>query len=201
MPETVTKLYSDHDDALLVGAIKSGDRESFARLVAKYRESVIRICRGYVGSYEDAEDLAQEVFVELFRSISGFRGDSRFSTWLYRLAVNKSLNFLRYHKKRFRVYRSSESTGEDSLFSAPAETESDAAVVTSDHRRALRGALGRLPENQRTAFILNKYEELSYNDVAAVMETTLSTVESLIFRARQNLQKYLSDYYKKNVRG
>jgi RNA polymerase sigma-70 factor (ECF subfamily) len=197
----VTKLFSDHDDTLLVDAVKSGDRDSFVRLVTKYRESVIRICRGYVGSYEDAEDLAQEVFVELFRSISRFRGDSQFSTWLYRLAVNKSLNFLRYHKKRFRVYRSSESAGEDSLLNAPGETWSDNTVVEADHRRALRGALDRLPENQRTAFILNKYEELSYNDVAAVMETTLSTVESLIFRARQNLQKYLSDYYEKNVRG
>jgi RNA polymerase sigma-70 factor (ECF subfamily) len=197
----VTKLFSDHDDAFLVDAIKSGDRTSFVRLVTKYRESVIRICRGYVGSHEDAEDLAQEVFVELFRSISKFRGDSRFSTWLYRLAVNKSLNFLRYHKKRFRVYRSSESTGEESLLNSPGEAESDTAVVDSDHRMALRRALDRLPDNQRTAFILNKYEELSYNDVAAVMDTTLSTVESLIFRARQNLQKYLSDYYEKNIRG
>jgi RNA polymerase sigma-70 factor (ECF subfamily) len=197
----VTKLFSDHDDILLVDAVKSGDRDSFARLVTKYRASVIRICRGYVGSYEDAEDLAQEVFVELFRSISRFRGDSRFSTWLYRLAVNKSLNFLRYHKKRFRVYRSSESPGEESLINSPGEAESDTAVVDSDHRRALREALDKLPDNQRTAFILNKYEELSYNDVAAVMDTTLSTVESLIFRARQNLQKYLSDYYEKNIRG
>ncbi|MCA1756227.1 MAG: sigma-70 family RNA polymerase sigma factor [Bacteroidales bacterium] len=197
----MTKLFPDHDDRLLVDAVKSGNKDSFALLVAKYRESVIRICRGYVGSYEDAEDLAQEVFVELFRSISKFRGDSRFSTWLYRLAVNKSLNYLRYHKKRFRVYRSSESAGEESLINSPGEAESDAPVVESDHRRALREALDKLPENQRTAFILNKYEELPYNDVAAVMATTLSTVESLIFRARQNLQKYLSDYYEKNIRG
>lgn len=196
----MTKIISDHDDTILVDAVKNGDTDSFARLVAKYRESVIRICRGYVGSYEDAEDLAQEIFVELFRSISKFRGDSRFSTWLYRLAVNKSLNYLRYHKKRFRVYRSSESTGEESLINSPGEAESDTEVVESDHRKALRGALGKLPDNQRTAFILNKYEELSYNDVAAVMATTLSTVESLIFRARQNLQKYLSDYYEENIR-
>lgn len=196
----MTKQYSDQEEKILVDALKSGDRDSFAHMVTRYRESVIRICRGYVGSHEDAEDLAQEVFVEVYRSISKFRGDSQFTTWLYRMAVNKSLNYLRYHKKRFRIYKSAESASEETLMNFPDDARTDIGVIESDHRKALREALDKLPESQRTAFILNKYEELSYNEVAAVMETTLSTIESLIFRARQNLQKYLSDYYETHMR-
>lgn len=195
----MAKQYSDHEDRLLVDALKGGERDSFALMVTKYRESVIRICRGYVGSYEDAEDLAQEVFIEVYRSISKFRGDSQFTTWLYRMAVNKSLNYLRYHKNRFRLYKSGESAGEETLINHPDDIRTDDGAIDSDHRTALREALDKLSENQRTAFILNKYEELSYNEVADVMESTLATIESLIFRARQNLRKHLSDYYEKHM--
>lgn len=195
----MNKLNQKRDEAILVAALKSGDRDAFSTIVTEYRESVIRICRGYVGSKEDAEDIAQEIFIEIYRSAASFRGDSSLSTWIYRMAINRALNWVRDNRKKFRVYRSGMAENERVLENSAGENEGDAESTNADHRKALRFAIDKLPSNQKRAFILNKYEDLSYNEIADILGISLSSVESLLFRAKRNLQSSLSTYYKKNL--
>ena len=191
------------NEKVLLDALAKGDRDAFEWLVERYQAKVLRTCTGFVHSKSDADDIAQEVFIEVFRSVGGFRGQSDISTWIYRIAVNKSLNFLRSKARRkvlpFLFDREGETQRghlepvSDSSMSPEHEVERD------DQRRALDKALASLPEKQRIAFVLHKYDDLSYKEVAGIMEATESSVESLIFRARQSLQKKLFAFYKKDI--
>ena len=154
---------------------------------------------GILQNTEDAEDIAQEVFIQVYHSVAQFKGDSKVSTWLYRITVTKSLDFLRSkkRKKRFAFVQSlfgaesKEPLVEQASFVHPGgqlEKKETAAILLK--------AIDKLPENQKTAFTLHKVEGLSYQEVAEVMEASLSSVESLLFRAKSNLQSYLKDYYK-----
>ena len=186
----------------LLEQVVSGDQNAFRLLVDKYQILVFNTCLGFVGNRQSAEDLSQDVFIEMHRSISKFRGDSRLSTWLYRIAVNKSLNYIRDNKKHMMVrsierffYGEKEEKldVEDQMFGTP-----DAPLEQQQHARYLSKAIQSLPENQQIAFNLNKFEDLSYKQIAEVMDVSLSTVESLIHRAKKNLQKRLASYYKEN---
>lgn len=188
-------------DNELIDRIKSGDRDAFKNVVLNYQKKVINTCNGFLHNIQDAEDVAQEVFTEMYLSANKFRGDSAISTWLYRIAVNKSLNYIRDNKKT-RNLKSIDSfyTGEDSksLEIAVEDSEqSDYIIENSDRKRNLFNAINSLPENQKTAFILNKYEDLSYKEIADVMKISLSSVESLLFRGKKNLQSKLIECYKK----
>ncbi len=180
----------------MISALIDGEDSAYRHIIAKYREPVIRLCRGFTGSADDAEDLAQDVFIEVFRSVGRFKGRSSLSTWIYRIAVNKSINFVRDSKKRDHDDNTStaEIEGKDNDDSA------DSHLMQKEHARALHRALDRLPELQRTAFVLSKYEDMSYSGIAEIMNTSISAVESLLFRAKRNLQKHLYDYYEKNIK-
>jgi len=184
----------------LIDKIQKGDREAFNKLVLEYQQMVFNTCMGFVHSKADADDLSQEVFIEVYQSIAKFRKDSKISTWIYRIAVNKSLNFIRSQKKHS-VLRSIESffsTSENSQLEIPENTnhQADAGVETEEQKEVLSKALNALAENQRIAFVLNKYEDLPYKEIAEIMDISLSSVESLIFRAKKNLQKKLLNFYK-----
>jgi len=187
----------------LIAAIKSGDHGAFRFLVEEYQDKVIRICKGFVHSITDAEDIAQEVFIEVYQSVNKFRGDSGLSTWIYRIAVNKSHNFLRSVSRgkivSFFEYPGTEKpvTANDPV--ASPEFCPDDDLRKSEQAEAVKQALDGLPSKQRTAFVLSKYEDLTYKEIAAVMDVTIPSVESLIFRAKQNLQKRLYIFYKKNI--
>ncbi len=189
-------------DKELLEQVVSGDQNAFRLLVDKYQILVFNTCLGFVGNRQSAEDLSQDVFIEMHRSISKFRGDSRLSTWLYRIAVNKSLNYIRDNKKHLMVrsierffYGEKEEKldMEDQMFGTPDDT-----LEQQQHARSLSKAIQSLPENQQIAFNLNKFDDLSYKQIAEVMDVSLSTVESLIHRAKKNLQKRLASYYKEN---
>jgi RNA polymerase sigma-70 factor, ECF subfamily len=191
-------LQSVTEDQLISG-IKSGDESAFRELVETFQKQVFNNCNALVHNTHDADDLSQEVFIEVFRSAGNFRGDSKLSTWVYRIAVNKSLNHIRQLKRRnwlhlfedFFTTKSPQHSADDS--SLPSE-----AIENSQRASQLHQAIDSLAENQRTAFLLNKYEELSYRQIAEVMQTTVPAVESLIHRAKSNLQKKLFNAYKKN---
>jgi len=182
-----------------IESLKNGDSRTFRELVDKYQLPVRNTCLGIIRNRHDAEDIAQDVFVEVFRSINSFRSDSKLSTWIYRIAVNKSINFVNKKKREKWL-----SPLED-LFAGRNEREFHASpdvLPSSDlekqqRERNLYKALDSLPENQRIAFTLNKYEELSYQEISEVMNLSLSSVESLIHRAKVNLQKKLWNCYKK----
>ena len=182
----------------LVGGLKNGEETAFRELVNRYQGKVYNTCLGFVKREEDADDLAQEVFIEIHRSIRNFRMEASLSTWIYRIAVNKSLEFLRRKKLRNRIsnlFRTdSEKPVEIPDFNHPGvlEERKEAAKVLFE-------AIGRLSEYQKTAYTLHKIEGLSYEQIAALMQKTLLSVQSLIHRARINLQKDLRTYYVKNM--
>jgi RNA polymerase sigma-70 factor (ECF subfamily) len=186
-----------------VEKIIAGDRSAFEELINEYKDSVMRTCMGFVHNYTDAEDISQEVFIEIYQSIGKFRGDSKLSTWIYRITVNKSLNFIRKNKKH-NVLKSIESfftgnnDGSSSIDIADEKAETKTRIEQTETADVLAKAIDSLAKNQKIAFTLHKYDDLSYKQIAEVMELSLSSVESLIHRAKTNLQKKLINYYKAN---
>ena len=189
------------DEAQLIKGIQEGDRKSFQILVETHQRMVVNTCLAIVHNKADAEDLAQDVFLEIFRTAENFRGDSKISTWLYRIATNRALNLIRNNKRK-RFFQSIEDTftggrNRASEISENHGDQPDRNITDQQRSDMLHQAIDRLPEKQRIAFTLNKYEELPYQQIAEVMEISLSSVESLIHRAKKNLQVQLLDCYKK----
>ena len=193
------------DQDHLIIKLKSGDESAYRWLIETYHTRVISLCNQYLHDPAEAEDLAQDVFVEVIESIHRFRGDAAIATWIYRIAVNKSLNRKKRLARKKRLFPGNDSSGVHETEQTVTSTGSDAQqrpdhqMEQEEDRKALKQAIDKLPENQRTAFLLSKYEELPYKEIAEVMNTSLSAVESLLFRARLNLQKHLKHYLEKNM--
>ena len=190
------------DDLDIIQKLKSGDDETFRLVVEKYQKIVLNCSYKFLRDRESAEDLTQEVFLEVFESIHSFRGSSRLSTWIYRIAVTKSLNRLKYlkRKKRFAIMVSLFDRDEaEERFAAPDHTSPHHELENRERAEILHQALGTLPDNQRIAFTLSKYEEMSYEEISLIMNTSVPSVESLIHRAKTNLKKKLTRYYEKQL--
>lgn len=172
------------DDQEAVLACQRGEREAFGRLVERYQRDVYRLCYRYVDNHQDANDMAQEVFLRAYRAIDKFRGDSSFSTWIYRIAVNTCLNF--------RSQRRPESEPlEESLPDGSRSAADD--VLRRERARIVRGAVARLPERQRATLILKVYHDLTHEEVAEVLGSSVGTVKANLFHAMGNLRKLLAD--------
>ncbi len=191
-------------DQELIEGILRRDRKAFQYLVNNYQKQVIKTACYFVGNMEDAEDLSQEIFLDIIHSMDSFKKSSSLSTWIYRITVNKSLNMVKRHKRRGMMLRI------ESLFKTPdgRETgmtpEPHVSPADFEHKEKcelLQAAIGRLPENQRIAFVLNKFDDQTYKQIAEIMKIGLPAVESLIHRAKANMQKHLiihfSEYQKK----
>lgn len=190
------------DEQELIQAIQAGDDRAFQTLVEQFEVMVVNTCKGFVHQLDDAEDLAQDVFIEIFYSAHKFRGDSKLSTWIYRIAVNKSLNFIRDNRRRKFFHSIGDSLFGGKELDVPTSATADRPdlEVENDQRRQnLYRAIDELPERQRVAFSLSKFEELSYREISEVMDLSVSSVESLIHRAKLNLQKKLYQCYKKGL--
>lgn len=177
----------------LIKGLKRGDEDSFRWLVDHMQAPVYNTILGIVQSVPDAEDLAQDVFVQVFRSISQFKGESKLSTWIYRIATTKSLDFLRSKKskKRFAFLYRLGIPGERQEVELP-EFHHPGVIAEQKERAAqLFRAVAQLPDNQKTAFILTRMEQMSHAEVGEVMKLTVPAVESLLHRARTNLRKIL----------
>ncbi len=168
------------DEREAVEACQRGEREAFDRLVERFQRDVYRLCYRYVNNHEDANDVAQEVFLKAYRAIRRFRGDSSFSTWLYRIAVNTCLNF-----------RSARKPQTEELPEALADPRAGvAASLESDEQaRRVRDAIRRLPEKQRATLILKVYHDLTHEEVARILGSTVGTVKANLFHALGNLRK------------
>lgn len=179
----------------LIYRLKNREPEAFKELVESRKDRVYNVCLGFLHQPEDADDVAQEVFIQVYESIPGFREDSKLDTWIYRITVTKCLDYLRKKKRRDRW---SALTGQEN--GEPADTTEGAhpgvALENREQSVYLFRAIDRLPENQRAVIVLRHFEGLSYNEIATVMDTTHATVQSLLFRARQNLKKQLGKWYK-----
>jgi RNA polymerase sigma-70 factor, ECF subfamily len=188
------------NDEQLIAQVIEGDVEAFRQLIDKYQLLVHKTCFNILRHKEDTEDTVQEVFIESFESIHLFRKESKFSTWLYRIAINKSLNHLRKHKWKKTVSSIETFFGGDKNTTLevvdPNSHNAPETIDYSERTRVLQSAINSLPENQRIAFTLCKYDELSYQEISDIMNLSFSSVESLIHRAKMNLQKKLINYYK-----
>lgn len=182
----------------LVELALAGNQRAFAQLVGAYKQMVFRTAMGFLHNEDDAADLAQEVFVQLFRSLAEFRGDARLSTWLYRITVNRALNELRNRNSRSWLNRLSQFwEAEPEKLPVSASERADDLLLNNERAHILHRAIDSLPENQRTAFVLNKFDELSYAEIAEVMQLSIPSVESLLHRAKKSLQTKLIYFYKK----
>ncbi|MBM3162042.1 MAG: RNA polymerase sigma factor [Chlorobi bacterium] len=180
--------------------VTSGD-ELFRALVAEHQEMVLNTCNRFVMNREDAEDLAQDVFVEVYRSLENFRQESKLSTWIYRIAVTKSLDHLRRLKRKKRFSSLRRIIGIDDPaeeLPSPADDTPERALAGKETLHILQEALNMLPDNQKTAFLLSKQEGYSNSEIADILQTSVSAVESLIHRAKKNLHEKLSRHYKNN---
>lgn len=180
--------------------LKNADELAFRYLVEKYQDKVFNTCLGFLRNTEEAEDITQEVFIEIYQSIASFRAEAKVGTYLYRIAVNKSLDFLRKQKRQKRFGFLLSIFGMEEQIHSPAATvfEHPGVLLENKERASLLfEKMEELPERQKVAFTLHKVDGLSYQEIAEVMELSVSSVESLIFRAKQNLQKKLRSYYEK----
>jgi RNA polymerase sigma-70 factor (ECF subfamily) len=167
-----------------VARSRRGEREAFDQLVLRYQRDVYRLCYRYVNNHEDANDLAQEAFVKAWRGIGRFRGESSFSTWLYRIAVNACLNF---RARRRPVVQELPDALADPLPDAQVRVEGE------DVARRVRSAVSRLPEKQRATLILKIYHELKHEEVAEVLGSTVGTVKANLFHALGNLRRLMAE--------
>jgi RNA polymerase sigma-70 factor (ECF subfamily) len=170
-------------DREAVEACQRGEREAFDQLMERYQRDVYRLCYRYVNNHEDANDMAQEVFIKAYRALGRFRGESSFSTWLYRIAVNTCLNF-----------RASRRPAGEEL---PEGLADGAATVgeqmeKDEKAQQVRQAVRRLPEKQRATLILKIYHDLTHQEVALILGSTVGTVKANLFHALSNLRRMMA---------
>lgn len=187
------------EERLLIKQVKEGNRDAFRILVANHHQMVIRICMSFLNQQEDAEDVAQEVFIEIFKSMPTFREESSLSTWLYRMAVNKSLDFIRQKKRKKRGYGLLTHMEYSDLanLSVSNDTDSDMLLEEEERRQILLSVMSQLPERQRIALTLSKLEELPQKEVAQIMDVSEGSVESLLVRGKKKLKELLLPHKEK----
>ena len=180
--------------------LQSGKQSAYSQLIDDYQQKVFATCISFVPNKEDAEDIAQEVFIEVFNSIHKFKGDSKLSTWIYRITTNKCFEFIRKKntKKRFAFMQSilgneipMDKTSYFTEFNHPG-----IVLENKERNETLFHAINQLPEIQRVVFTLHKIDGKSYKEISEIIKKSVSSVESLMFRAKKNLQKLLENFYK-----
>lgn len=190
------------DEKKLVKALIDGSEEAFRTLIDLFQEKVLNTALGFVPNYQDAEDITQEVFVEVFRSVARFREEAKLSTWVYRIAVTKSLAFIRHRKRKKRINFFKALIGlDDHELSAVSDKFNHPGIQLENKERTklLFEQIDQLPENQRIAFVLQKVEDKSQKEISEIMQMSESAVESLLFRAKKKLKQKLEHYYRKNM--
>ncbi len=187
------------EEAVLVKRARRGDLTAYDELVRRYQERIYATVYHMTANHEDANDLAQEAFIKGFQALKSFKGGSSFYTWVYRIAVNKTINFLKQRKNRAQM------SLDDLDFNAEHDPDLVALISEKTPRREigltelqekLNVAMLKLSEPHRLVVTLHDVQGLSHEEIAKIMECNIGTVRSRLFYARQQLQAYLSDYLK-----
>lgn len=190
---------SDPDAALML-RVKRGDRAAFAELVDKYKQPVMNFIFRRLRDETEAEDLAQNVFLQVYKSRGRYKQTAKFSTWIFTIAHNLTLNELRRRSRH--PAESLEETHPESEEQAPRQIEDKSQVAAPDNvlqgelAQKIDEALNELPENQRSAVLLCRQEDLSYDQIAKILRCSLSATKSLIHRGRETLKEKLKPYLK-----
>lgn len=172
------------DDLTLVHACRAGRRDAFDLIVQRHQRQVYQLCYRFVGNHEDASDLAQDAFIRAYRGLHSFKGDSAFSTWLYRVAVNVCLNRVGSRGPRLAAL---EIADRPDLRVERADT----MLLRRERAAEVRAAIARLPRKQRAALILRVYHELSHEAIAEIVGSSVGAVKANFFHALANLRKLL----------
>ena len=173
------------DDRELVETCLAGHREAFGILVERHQRRIYQLCYRFAGTHEDASDLAQDVFVRAFRGLHGFKGQSAFTTWLYRIAVNVCLN--RMASRRPETVQIDGREIVDVAADHPA-----GALLRAETARQVRAAIARLPPKQRATLILRVYHDLPHDQIARIFGSSVGAVKANFFHALANLKKLLT---------
>ena len=189
----------EDDDIKLFLEFQRGNKQSFEKLLDKYEKPVINFIYHIVGNREDAEDLAQEVFLRIYQSAKNYKPTAKFSTWLYRIAVNISIDHKRKPANKLQAITDSLDkqivTDENEITKEIADTSKNLPENILEQKRideTVRSALLSLPSNQRIALTLIVYENKSYREISEILGYSVSSVESLLFRTRQSLKQKLA---------
>ena len=186
-----------------VKELQIGSQKAFGQLLDAYQQKVFGTCISFIPNKEDAEDVAQEVFITVFRSIHSFKGNSKLSTWIYKIATNKCLEFIRKKnaKKRF-AFMQTILGNEIPLDKTSYFTEVNHPGILLENKEKsviIFKAIDTLTENQRVVFTLAKIDEKSYQEIVFITGKSLSSVESILFRAKKSLQQKLENFYKNDI--
>jgi RNA polymerase sigma-70 factor (ECF subfamily) len=182
------------DDFTLMERIGEEDHLAFRQLIERHQNAVIGTIAKMLGNPSEAEDIAQQVFLRIWKNAKRYRPDAKFTTYLFTITRNLVFNETRRLSRRKEV--SSDQREEDSnyLIEANPDRQPDAELLQAELQRAVDAAIASLPETQRMAVVLRRYEQLSYEEIAVVLEISVSAVKSLLFRARSTLRESLSTY-------
>ena len=177
---------------------KQYSEDDFANIVNERQQMVYNTALGIVQNEEDAEDITQEVFLKVYQELQNFRKESSLSTWIYRITITTALDFEKQKKRHKRGGLMQRVFGYAEVDEKPDFFHPGVVLDKKEDAAVLFMAMKKLPEKQRTAFLLHKMEGLTNNEIAVIMETTLLAVESLQVRAKNNLRTHLKEYYKKH---
>jgi RNA polymerase sigma-70 factor (ECF subfamily) len=186
----------DAEDVRLMGLAATGDMAAFEQLVERHQRMVIGTVGRMLGTNSDAEDIAQQVFVRVWKNVKRYEPRAKFTTWLLKITRNLVFNELRRRSRHPAVPLQSETDEEERPLKDEHAVSPDATLLEHELQEAVDAAIAQLPETQRMAVILRRYEELSYEEIAQTLDQSVSAVKSLLFRARtelrENLKRYLS---------
>jgi len=182
----------------LINKVKSGDTHAFKKLFESYKDQIYNLCFRFVNTREEAEDLCQEVFFKIYKSIDSFKSRSKLSTWIYRITVNLCLNYKRKENKFRRLFEGDSFEGFGSELnenlSAPLCDRPDFFLEQKEREKIVQQAINSLPSNQRVALILQRYEGMSIQEIAEVLGCSVSSIQSRLSRAKENLCKRLMPF-------
>jgi RNA polymerase sigma-70 factor (ECF subfamily) len=184
----------DAEDVRLMGLAGAGDTAAFEQLVERHQRLVIGTVGRMLGSPSDAEDIAQQVFVRVWKNVTRYEPRAKFTTWLLKITRNLVFNELRRRSRHPAVPLQSQTDEEERPLKDEHAVSPDATLLEHELQEAVDAAIARLPETQRMAVILRRYEELSYEEIAEALDQSVSAVKSLLFRARTELRESLKHY-------
>lgn len=180
------------EEKSLIKNLKAKNEEAFKILVEKYKDLVYNTIIPIIQNIDDADDLTQEVFIQIYKSIKNFKEKSSLSTWIYKISISKAYEHLRYKKRKKRfsilvnIFRE-----DDSLIDIPDFHHPGIQLEQKENAKILFDAIEKLPDNQKKAYILKNIQGLSYKKISDIMEKSVASVESILFRAKNNLKNIL----------
>jgi RNA polymerase sigma factor (sigma-70 family) len=195
-PSTAGKSEEDVEDVRLMGLVARGDTASFEKLVERHQSLVAGTVARMLGSNSDVEDIAQQVFIRVWKSAARYVPRAKFTTWLLKITRNLVFNELRRSKRRAHAPIYSETTAEEIPLKNESNPAPDESLLEMELQEAIETAIGELPETQRMAVVLRRYEEFSYEKIAEILDLSVPAVKSLLFRARTELRVRLASYLK-----